>query len=93
MSHFLGAIFNEASDHDAVNQYSYLLGQTELFKHFVDIKVHRLANLGVTITNVDLAFAEGGQSQVHCHDGCAAKAQGKRKKKSCVSHVVYLSPF
>ena len=24
---------------DAVKRYSYLLGQTELFKHFVDIKV------------------------------------------------------
>ena len=26
---------------DAVKRYSYLLGQTELFKHFVDIKVRR----------------------------------------------------
>ena len=31
---------------DAVKRYSYLLGQTELFKHFVDIKVGRRATLG-----------------------------------------------
>ena len=24
---------------DAIKRYSYLLGQTELFKHFVDMKV------------------------------------------------------
>jgi hypothetical protein len=28
---------------DAVKRYSYLLGQTELFKHFVDIKVSLVA--------------------------------------------------
>jgi hypothetical protein len=27
---------------DAVKRYSYLLGQTELFKHFVDIKVRKM---------------------------------------------------
>ena len=93
MSRFLGAIVNEASDHDGVNRYSYLLGQTELVKHFVDIKVRRHASLGVTVADVDLAFAEVVRSQVHRHEGCAAEAQGKRKKASCVSPVVYLSPF
>ena len=29
---------------DAVKRYSYLLGQTELFKHFVDIKVTLVAH-------------------------------------------------
>ena len=29
---------------DAVKRYSYLLGQTDLFKHFVDIKVRNAWN-------------------------------------------------
>lgn len=32
-------VLSFAQIQDAVKRYSYLLGQTELFKHFVDIKV------------------------------------------------------
>lgn len=30
---------------DAIKRYSYLLGQTDLFKHFVDMKVREASNL------------------------------------------------
>lgn len=33
------AFLGDAQVSDAVKRYSFLLGQTELFKHFVDIKV------------------------------------------------------
>jgi SWI/SNF-related matrix-associated actin-dependent regulator of chromatin subfamily A member 5 len=34
---------------DSVKRYSYLLGQTDLFRHFVDIKVCSLLNLNVSL--------------------------------------------
>ena len=35
---------------DAVKRYSYLLGQTELFKHFVDIKVRPVIKTPSAVT-------------------------------------------
>ena len=34
---------------DAAKRYSYLLGQTELFKHFVDIKVRRVFTFSIPL--------------------------------------------
>ena len=34
---------------DAVKRYSYLLGQTDLFKHFVDIKVCHINDLACAV--------------------------------------------
>lgn len=36
---------------DAVKRYSYLLGQTELFKHFVDIKVRSVNETFAAVTS------------------------------------------
>jgi hypothetical protein len=42
---------------DAVKCYSHLLGQTELFKHFIDIKVNRVLSLSLGDTSL---LPEGG---------------------------------
>ena len=34
---------------DAVKRYSYLLGQTDLFKHFVDIKVCHINDIACAV--------------------------------------------
>jgi hypothetical protein len=39
VSHLSNDLLTLSKISDAVKRYSYLLGQTELFKHFVDIKV------------------------------------------------------
>jgi hypothetical protein len=41
---------------DAVKRYSYLLGQTELFKHFVDIKVRYQIHFFPAVSQSPISF-------------------------------------
>ncbi|GHJ85429.1 hypothetical protein NliqN6_1831 [Naganishia liquefaciens] len=56
---------------DSMKRFSYLLGQTELFQHFVDIKKNR-----------DPAFAEMLEAQQAKDSGKGKKAADKRHRKS-----------
>ena len=49
---------------DAVKRYSYLLGQTDLFRHFVDVKVRSGALIHVQILTL---YAESTRPRIRSH--------------------------
>ena len=67
---------------DAVKRYSYLLGQTDLFKYFVDIKASHVHLCPVSAH--PFAFSESSRSSVCCSFGCTTKAAGQRSQETCV---------
>jgi len=73
-----GLTFSKVTD--AVKRYSYLLGQTELFKHFVDIKVGTTF-FGSASCNIFLA---GPRPPIRRPHGRPTKAQRARQEKGHV---------
>jgi hypothetical protein len=59
---------------DSVKRYSFLLGQTELFKHFVDIKVCRVyCTNGTLLTSWSMPACT--RPRIRCSYGCSTAAE------------------
>lgn len=69
---------------DSVKQYSYLLGQTDLFKYFVDIKVCHY-HMHPTFAH-PIIFTESARSSIRCSLGFfTTKTTRKRSQEIYVS--------
>lgn len=72
-----------------MKRYSYLLGQTELFKHFVDLKVRPFP---ASPSFAHSYFAESPRSTVCCTLRCPAQAKGQGSEKADVGIFISGQP-
>ena len=74
---------------DAVKRYSYLLGQTDLFRHFVDVQV-RSASLTDPVPILTLDTQRARDSEYAAILDEEPKAKGRGRKKAAYVTIAHL---